>query len=272
MPELPEVETTLRGIEPHVKGLTLKQVHVRQPQLRWPIPVSEIEQLLGRPVQRLKRRGKYILMYFDNGIYLLWHLGMSGSLRITHPDQALRKHDHVELIFDATTSLRFHDPRRFGCLLLAQADEQHTLLEHLGPEPLQEGFDGKYLKKKAQGRKVAVKNFIMNSQIVVGLGNIYASEALFMAGIHPLRKAHAVSQQRYQVLAEKIKQVLSAAIRQGGTTLNDFVDPKGQPGYFEQQLLTYGRAGQPCKNCDAGVIKQVTIGQRSSFYCPECQS
>ena len=271
MPELPEVETTLRGIEPHVVGLALQQVCVRQAQLRWPIPVSDIKQLQGHNVQRLRRRGKYILMYFDNDTYLLWHLGMSGSLRITHPDQPLRKHDHVDLVFNANTSLRFHDPRRFGCLLLAQAHDEHHLLQRLGPEPLLDAFDGDYLKKQAQGRKIAVKNFIMNSQVVVGVGNIYASEALFMAGIHPLRKAHAVSLQRYQLLAEKIKQVLSAAIRQGGTTLNDFVNPKGQPGYFEQQLLAYGRSEQPCKRCEAGFIRQITIGQRSSFYCSECQ-
>jgi len=239
VPELPEVETTLRGIEPHVKDQSLLQVRVRQPQLRWPIPIAAIEQLKGHSVTSLKRRGKYILMYFDNNAYLLWHLGMSGSLRITTAGESLRKHDHVELVFGSSNSLRFHDPRRFGCLLIEQSARQHALLEHLGPEPLQDAFHGRYLKQAAEGRKIPIKNFIMNSQVVVGVGNIYASEALFMAGIHPLRKAHAVSLQRYQILAECIKQVLSAAIQQGGTTLNDFVNPKGQPGYFEPVSYTH---------------------------------
>ena len=271
MPELPEVETTLRGIEPHVQGLELQHIHIHQPQLRWPVPVAEIEQLQGHCVTQLRRRGKYILMYFDSS-YLLWHLGMSGSMRITSPTEGLRKHDHVELVFGRNVSLRFHDPRRFGCLLCASADEEHALLQQLGPEPLQDAFNGDYLKNKATGRKTSVKNFIMNSATVVGVGNIYASEALFMAGIHPKRQAHAISLQRYRLLSDCIKKVLSSAIRQGGTTLNDFVNPKGEPGYFEQQLWVYGRAGEACKRCGEARIKSTIIGQRNSFFCPQCQS
>lgn len=270
MPELPEVETTLRGITPHILGKKLLSVSVTQPRLRWPVPVEKIQALKGSVVTDLKRRGKYILMCFGDQQLLLWHLGMSGSLRICGEDNMPKKHDHVSLAFSDNINLLFHDPRRFGCLLWAD-EEMHPLISHLGPEPLSDEFNGCYLKKQSENRHVAVKNFIMNSKVVVGVGNIYASEALFLSGIHPRRKVNLISLKRYDRLSEAVKVVLAEAIQMGGSTLNDFLDPQGVPGYFTQKLNVYGREGKRCKQCKTGIIRRVLLAQRSSFYCAVCQ-
>ena len=269
MPELPEVETTLRGIQPYLLGQVIHSVTVRDPRLRWAVEKS-VHLAEGRAVERLERRGKYMLIGFDTG-GLLIHLGMSGSLRVVREPADPLKHDHFDLLLESGTCLRFNDPRRFGALLWAEGDmHAHPLLRNLGPEPLSADFSGDYLYRRSRGRRQAVKNFIMDGRVVVGVGNIYASEALFMAGIHPSRAAGRIARQRYEGLSAAIRDVLEAAIRQGGTTLRDFIASDGTPGYFAQQLLAYGRAGQPCFQCGRE-IRQKVIGQRSSFYCPNCQ-
>ncbi len=270
MPELPEVETTRRGIEPHLLQHRVAAVIVRKPRLRWPIPDTLPALLEGRRVEAVERRGKYLLLRFAHGTLIL-HLGMSGSLRVLAADAPVRKHDHVDLRLDDGQCLRLHDPRRFGAVLwCAGPAEAHPLLRDLGPEPLSPAFDGEHLRGAAAGRKTAIKNLIMDSHVVVGVGNIYASESLFLAGIHPQRPAGRVAASRLQVLAQTIKQVLSAAIRQGGTTLRDFTREDGSPGYFALSLNVYGRDGERCPRCDAA-IRRKTIGQRASFYCPRCQ-
>ncbi len=269
MPELPEVETTLRGIAPVLKGQRIEAMVIRNAALRWPIP-AEVQQAVGQHVHTLQRRGKYILIELQVG-GLLCHLGMSGSLRICGPDTPLKKHDHFDIVLASEQCIRYHDPRRFGALLWWDAPAlNHPLLKHLGPEPLQSDFNGKYLWQRARGLRVAVKNFIMNGQVVVGVGNIYASEALFMAGIHPSRAAGRISKARYETLAQAIQDVLARAIRQGGTTLRDFQNSAGEPGYFAQDLLAYEREGKNCFQCNTP-IKRKVIGQRSSYYCPRCQ-
>ena len=269
MPELPEVETTRRGISPHLIDQTVEKVVIRQRQLRWPIPHA-ISALEGASVHAVERRAKYLLLHSGPGTAIL-HLGMSGSLRIVSAGEAPRKHDHVDLQLSSGDILRFHDPRRFGALLWTTRDAyQHKLLASLGPEPLGDEFDGTRLHTLSRKRSVAVKNFIMNSEVVVGVGNIYASEALFLSGIRPTTQAGKISRARYNSLAETIQQVLATAIDMGGTTLRDFVNPEGNPGYFKQSLYVYGRAGQPCQRCDTP-IKNKVIGQRASFYCPQCQ-
>jgi len=268
MPELPEVETTRRGIAPHIHEQKIRDVIVRQAKLRWPIPRGLKQKLSGSEITGVQRRGKYLLISVDGGSLIL-HLGMSGSLRIVDADLPPGKHDHVDIVLGSGKCLRFHDPRRFGALLWSKEPLKHELIRTLGPEPLDESFNADYLFKASRGRKVAVKNFIMDSHVVVGVGNIYASESLFMAGIHPTRPAGRVSKARYAVLVDAIKQVLSRAIEQGGTTLKDFVREDGKPGYFAQSLNVYGRDGEAC-NC-GGVIRKKVIGQRSSFYCPDCQ-
>ncbi|MGD9021274.1 MAG: bifunctional DNA-formamidopyrimidine glycosylase/DNA-(apurinic or apyrimidinic site) lyase [Lysobacterales bacterium] len=269
MPELPEVETTLRGIRPHLLGRTIHRVAVREPRLRWVVDQA-VCQAEGKIAERLERRGKYLLIGFDTG-GLLIHLGMSGSLRVLPGPRAPLKHDHFDLEMDTGVCLRFNDPRRFGALLWTEGDmHAHPLLRNLGPEPLSSDFSGDYMYQRSRGRRRAVKNFIMDGRVVVGVGNIYASEALFMAGIHPSRASGRISKQRYAGLGDAIRDVLEAAIRQGGTTLRDFVASDGTPGYFAQELLVYGRAGQPCFQCGRE-IRQKVIGQRSSFYCPACQ-
>ena len=274
MPELPEVETTLRGIEPSLAGKTIKEVVVRNAALRWPVN-ADVRQAHGRKVECCWRRAKYLLIGLEENDGesggLLLHLGMSGSLRICSAVDAPRKHDHVDIVLENGDCVRFNDPRRFGAFLWWEAPlEQHELLSHLGPEPLSRDFSGDYLWKKSRGRKGAVKNFIMDGKVVVGVGNIYASEALFMAGIHPSRPAGRISAARYQALAGAIVDVLRRAIRQGGTTLRDFRNTQGQPGYFAQELLVYEREGLPCFQCRAPIRRKV-IGQRSSYYCPSCQ-
>lgn len=270
MPELPEVETTRRGIAPHVLGKRVKRIAVRQRQLRWPIPTALDKELKGRTINTLSRRAKYLLFGTDAGTAIL-HLGMSGSLRIISKPTALLPHDHVDLRFTDDVVLRFNDPRRFGSLLWTRDDPlAHPLLAKLGPEPLDRRFNGDALYAPSRGRKLAIKSFVMNPQVVVGVGNIYASEALHRAGIHPRRPAGRVGPARYQALAKEIKSVLRAAIRAGGTTLRDFRDSDGLPGYFSQSLRVYGRTGEPCRKCSTPVRQEV-IGQRASYFCPRCQ-
>ncbi len=270
MPELPEVETTCRGIAPHIQQQTVTDVIVRQPQLRWPIPGSLAEILTGSKIENIKRRGKYLLLETVHGTLIL-HLGMSGSLRFLPSQTPAGAHDHFDLVF-GTHCLRLRDPRRFGAVLWTDQDiRQHKLIQSLGPEPLSDKFSTDYLYNKSRNRNVAIKNLIMNSHIVVGVGNIYASESLFMAGIHPKRKAGKISRKRYERLVNAIKTVLEKSIQQGGTTLKDFSNEDGKPGYFAQQLQVYGRKGEACYRCDAP-IQQISIGQRSTFYCPHCQT
>jgi formamidopyrimidine-DNA glycosylase len=268
MPELPEVETTRRGIAPHLSGQRIDAVTVRERRLRWPVPA--LEQLLpGHRIQCVDRRAKYLLLRFDHGT-LIAHLGMSGSLRIVAPGTPPRPHDHVDVCFPGGC-LRLHDPRRFGALLWTDEDPlAHPRLCDLGPEPLSESFNGSTLAGAAQRRRVAIKNLIMDGRVVVGVGNIYATEALFRAGIHPARASERIAGRRLAVLADEIKQVLGHAIARGGTTLRDFVNESGTPGYFAQELLVYGRAGQPCRRCGR-TLRTRQIGQRASAYCPGCQ-
>ncbi|MGY0633258.1 bifunctional DNA-formamidopyrimidine glycosylase/DNA-(apurinic or apyrimidinic site) lyase [Luteimonas sp. A478] len=269
MPELPEVETTRRGLAPHLTGRTIRQVILRRPDLRWPIP-PEIQALLpGQRVGGVRRRAKYLLLETEAGSALM-HLGMSGSLRVIDAATPVRAHDHFDLVLDSGRAMRFNDPRRFGCLLWQPPGEQHPLLQALGPEPLSEDFSGAWLWSRSRGRRAAVKTFLMDQKTVVGVGNIYAAEALFMAGISPLRSAGRISRERYEALAAAVKQILLAAIERGGTTLRDFLTPDGAPGYFEQELSTYGRGGQPCQRCGRP-LKQALIGQRSSVWCGHCQ-
>ncbi|MCK9394650.1 MAG: bifunctional DNA-formamidopyrimidine glycosylase/DNA-(apurinic or apyrimidinic site) lyase [Methylobacter sp.] len=270
MPELPEVETTCRGIAPHIEGQSIKQVIVRQPKLRWPVPETLNQDLTGLRIQSVSRRAKYLLFSTASGTVLL-HLGMSGNLRIMSSGQAAGKHDHVDFVFTDETVLRFNDPRRFGAVLWTTAPAaEHQLLKDLGPEPLLSGFNGELLYSLSRNRKIAVKSFIMDSHIVVGVGNIYANEALFMSGILPTRQAGKVSLARYQKLAECIRVVLQQAILQGGTTLRDFVNEAGKPGYFQQQLKVYGRAGLPCAICNQP-LTEIRIANRSTVFCDHCQ-
>lgn len=271
MPELPEVETTRRGIEPHLLNHTLIGAIVRQSRLRWPVPRGLAKKIAGQTIHAVERRGKYLLLKLAQGTIML-HLGMSGSLRITPSDTPAEKHDHIDLQLDSGQCLRLRDPRRFGSLHWITEDDplQHKLLKNLGPEPLSADFDSEYLFKKSRKRKLAIKLFIMDSKIVVGVGNIYASEALFRAGIRPARAAGRVSRAEYERLVVAIKEVLQAAIRSGGTTLQDFTNSEGKPGYFKQQLHVYGRADEACHHCDT-LIKHRIMGQRASYYCPHCQ-
>ena len=270
MPELPEVETSCRGIKPHISGQTLSTFTVRNGRLRWPVPVAEITALEGRVLQDVQRRGKYLKLMFDCG-YVIIHLGMSGNVRIVQGDEPVQKHDHLDFSFANGNILRLNDPRRFGCCLYqADINSDHSLLAVLGPEPLHDSFNAESLYQQSRGKKQAIKMFIMDSHIVVGVGNIYASESLFRAGINPKRAAGNISKNRYIVLVQAIKDVLTEAIAQGGTTLKDFVGGDGKPGYFKQQLQVYGRVGEACIHCD-GFIKKINQGQRSTFYCSHCQ-
>lgn len=270
MPELPEVETTRRGIRPWLEGSRVMAVRVRQRMLRWPVPRRLDRDLPGQTVREVGRRAKYLLVGADRGT-LLVHLGMSGSLSVLQSPPPPGPHDHVDLELSSGRTLRLNDPRRFGAMLWTTRDpRRHPLLRHLGPEPLEPGFDGDYLHSAARGRRVAIKNLIMNSQIVVGVGNIYASEALFRAGIRPSRPAGRISSARMDRLALAIRDVLSEAIAEGGTTLRDFTWGEGQPGYFSQDLRVYDRAGEPCPVCERPVRRQV-LSQRSTYYCVNCQ-
>ncbi len=270
MPELPEVETTRRGIAQYVEGKSIQHVIIRQASLRWPVPESLATSLTGQHINSVSRRAKYLLFASNTGTMLV-HLGMSGSLRIQSSTDEIRKHDHIDFVFSDQLILRFNDQRRFGAVLWTTAPiAEHQLLKDLGPEPLTTDFSGQLLYEQAQNRKIPVKSFIMDSHVVVGVGNIYANEALFMAGIHPARAAGDISKVDYQILADCIKQILSNAIQQGGTTLRDFVNAAGKPGYFQQQLSVYGRGGLPCLSCSKPLL-EIRITNRSTVFCSHCQ-
>jgi formamidopyrimidine-DNA glycosylase len=270
MPELHEVETSRRGIAPHIVGATISNVIVRNRRLRWPVSRRVDNNLLDATVTSVGRRAKYLLINTASGSAIL-HLGMSGSVFIVNHDTPAGIHDHVDLEFDSGKTLRFRDPRRFGSLHWSSNPLNHKLLKNLGPEPLSDDFDGDYLWRTSRARRVSVKQFIMNAVVVVGVGNIYASEALFLSGIHPRRAAGRIALQRYEALVEVIKTVLANAIKAGGTTLRDFYGGDGEAGYFQQQLEVYGREGQPCGNCKLP-ISCVVQGQRSTYYCKQCQT
>ncbi|MCB8890495.1 bifunctional DNA-formamidopyrimidine glycosylase/DNA-(apurinic or apyrimidinic site) lyase [Vreelandella malpeensis] len=271
MPELPEVETTRRGIAPYLEGREITEVRVRNRRLRVPVPEDLEARLVGARVGSITRRAKYLRLPIEGQGTLLWHLGMSGSLRIARVGDTPKKHDHVDVITDEGSVLRYHDPRRFGFVDWQQGDEtRDPRLVHLGPEPLGEAFDGEWLYRLSRGKRVAVKPFLMDNKVVVGAGNIYATEALFIAGIDPRRSAGRISRARYDHLATAVKEVLAAAITQGGTTLRDFVSGQGEPGYFAQRLNVYGRHDQPCPRCHTR-LKRITLGQRASVFCPGCQ-
>jgi formamidopyrimidine-DNA glycosylase len=306
VPELPEVETTRRGLAPHLEGRRVRAVRVREPRLRWPVPEDLGQHLTGARLARIDRRAKYLLLRFPAGV-LLGHLGMSGSLRLVPPQTPWRTHDHVEVLFDPLgaerapagapaeavvdaaaeadaetdvvperpVALRLNDPRRFGSLhwIDAPADAAepaHFLLDALGPEPLDAAFDGAWLHARARGRRAPVKAFLMDARTVVGVGNIYAAEALFRAGIHPARAAGRIARARYDALAESVRGVLGEAVAMGGTTLRDFVGSDGKPGYFRQSLSVYGRDGEPCRVCGT-TLKGARLGQRATVWCPRCQ-
>jgi formamidopyrimidine-DNA glycosylase len=270
VPELPEVETTRRGIEPHVTGQRIRKVVVRERRLRWPVSQDLEQQLRGQTIESVSRRGKYLLLCTRAGSLII-HLGMSGSLRILPCATPPLKHDHLDIELDNQQCLRLRDPRRFGCVFWTTTDPlQHKLLKELGPEPLSEAFDADYLYAASRKRKVAIKQLIMNSHIVVGVGNIYANEALYLAGIRPGVAAGRLSKPRCRQLVDAIKTVLASAIQQGGTTLRDFTASDGNPGYFQLQLNVYGHGGEPCPRCGTP-IKQLHQGQRATYYCPSCQ-
>src|SRR5262245_31839152 len=270
MPELPEVETTRRGIAPSVSGRVIERIIVREPRLRWRVPRDLPDLAAGQRVRDLRRRAKYLLFDLERGTMIL-HLGMSGSLRLLPSSTLALPHDHVDIVLDSGVCVRFNDPRRFGSLLWTSDDPlSHPLLESLAPEPLSSAFNGEYLARAAQGRRVAIKQLLMNSQLVVGVGNIYASEALFRAGIRPRRAAGRLTRAEFDALAKAVKDVLRDAIRSGGTTLRDYINPEGMPGYFRQKLFVYERAGEPCRICRTP-IRQLVQGQRSTYYCAKCQ-
>lgn len=270
MPELPEVEITRRGIEPHILNQTISTVVTRVAKLRWPIPKNLSKQLCGHKVQSVTRRAKYLLLNTATGTLII-HLGMSGSLRVLDVSIPAQKHDHFDLVFKKKL-LRLHDPRKFGAVLWVKGDpNKHALLATLGPEPLDETqLTAEYLYDAARNRRISIKEFIMNAKIVVGIGNIYAAEALFASGIHPTRAAGKVSLQRYATLVTAIRTVLTGALEHGGTTLRDFTREDGRPGYFRLELKVYGRTNKPCVNCKRP-LRSLKIGQRTSTYCPGCQ-
>ncbi|MCX4188519.1 bifunctional DNA-formamidopyrimidine glycosylase/DNA-(apurinic or apyrimidinic site) lyase [Methylophaga sp. OBS4] len=270
MPELPEVETTRRGIEPHIQGQIISKIDIRNGSLRWPVPAGLTETLPGQMVKQIDRRAKYLLLRCDSGTLII-HLGMSGRLHVLDNDNDIGKHDHVDICFSNGKVLRYTDPRRFGAVLWSEADtDLHPLIAHLGPEPLSAEFNADYLLNRAKGRSANIKSFIMNGEIVVGVGNIYANEALFMAGVHPARAAGKVTAKQVEKLVAAIKQVLEKALEAGGTTLRDFRKSDGMPGYFAQQLNVYGRQNQPCLTCH-NPISCIRQAQRATYFCQHCQ-
>jgi formamidopyrimidine-DNA glycosylase len=269
MPELPEVETTLRGLERPLAGRSIAAVVVRNPALRWPVPANLHELLAGRPIRSLSRRAKYLLIHFDHGTLIL-HLGMSGRLRHLAAYETPEKHDHVDLVLDNGALVRLRDPRRFGAVLWAEDPLQHSVLSALGVEPLQEVFSGEWLYRNIRTRSAAIKLVVMDGRLVVGVGNIYASESLFRAGINPQTAANKLSLARCERLVREIKATLADAIVAGGSSLRDFFGADGNPGYFQQSYFVYGRTGEPCRVCGTS-IKLIKQGQRSTFYCPRCQ-
>ena len=269
MPELPEVEVSRLGVAPHLEQQQITQIIVRNPKLRWPVP-EVISEAIGHKITSVTRRAKYLFLNTQVGSIVL-HLGMSGRLRVIPATTPIQKHDHIDIVVASGQCLRLNDPRRFGaCLWQAIDDKPLSLLTKLGPEPLTDDFSDDRLYQLSRSKTVPVKSFIMDNHIVVGVGNIYANEALFLSGIDPRRAAGKVSLKRYKVLTSNIKQVLALAIEQGGTTLKDFTQADGNPGYFSQHLRVYGRAGKECETCDTP-IKSVVIGQRNTFFCPKCQ-
>jgi formamidopyrimidine-DNA glycosylase len=271
MPELPEVETTRRGLLPHLVGRRVSDVVVRNRNLRWPVPRDLPRRMRGEEVLAIRRRGKYLLFECREG-HLLVHLGMSGRLSLVDTDAPPRRHDHIDVAFEGRQSMRLTDPRRFGAMLWVRGPvERHALLRGLGLEPLEEGFTGEALRRLAAGRRVAVKHFLMNARLITGVGNIYASEALFRAGIHPLRGVNRISRPRWDRLAAAVRETLEQALAAGGTTLRDYASFDGRPGEFGTQCAVYGREGQPCPAC-ATPIRALRQGQRSTFYCPGCQT
>ena len=270
MPELPEVETTKRGITPLVLGQTIARIDVRQPQLRQPVTPDICSKCRNKNIEQVTRRAKYLLLHLSDGCILI-HLGMSGHLRLVSLNTPADKHDHIDVVLENGQVLRYHDPRRFGLwLYLPNHPFECKWLASLGPEPLTSYFDSLYLFHKARGKKQCIKTFIMNNQVVVGIGNIYATESLFLAGIHPLTPTGSIHLAQFEKLAYHIKAVLQQAIDAGGTTLKDFYSSTGKPGYFATKLLVYGRQGLKCVRCKSQ-IKTVTIANRSSAYCPGCQ-
>ena len=271
MPELPEVETTRRGISKYVVGKRITNILIRERRLRWLIPKNLNEILKNTCVIKLTRRAKYLLFYTNKGC-LIVHLGMSGSLRVVKNNQEHIKHDHVDFIFESEYILRFHDPRKFGSILWTDKDPtSHKLIAHLGPEPLSEEFNDDYLYAKSKKHSLSIKSFIMNNKVVVGIGNIYANEALFLAGINPKCKVSRISKKRYKILIASIKKILTKAITKGGTTLRDYVSGDGLPGYFANELKVYNRSGELCSKCKKK-IKTIKQNQRSTFYCAFCQT
>jgi len=270
MPELPEVEITRRGLAAHLTGLKIKGVAIRNANLRWPIPINLPNVLTDCTIRSVKRRAKYLLMNFDNGT-LIMHLGMSGNLRILPVGDKPQKHDHFDLVLSDGKLMRLHDPRRFGAVLWHSGDVlTHPLLALLGPEPLEDDFNARYLYQVTRGRSASIKQCIMENGIVVGVGNIYANEALFRSGIRPQRSAGKISLPRCTKLVGEIRSTLNEAIDQGGSTLRDFVNSAGQPGYFQQSYWVYGRGSKPCRRCGS-IIQRIRQGQRSSFFCRSCQ-
>ncbi|KAF0814653.1 Formamidopyrimidine-DNA glycosylase [Andreprevotia sp. IGB-42] len=271
MPELPEVETTRRGIAPHLAGATVSEVIVREARLRWPIPAELAGVLAGQRVEAIERRAKYLLFRFAHGT-LIVHLGMSGNLRVLTEAYPAEKHDHVDLVFSNGTRLRYRDPRRFGAMLWHAGNDiaTHPLIASLGPEPLSLAFDAVHLRNALAGKRVAIKLALMDNHIVVGAGNIYASESLFRAGIDPRRPARDLSLADCERLVIAVKETLEAALAAGGSTLRDYVDSDGKAGYFMLQSFVYGRTGEPCRVCGTPIL-QIRQGQRSTFYCPVCQ-
>jgi formamidopyrimidine-DNA glycosylase len=271
MPELPEVETTRRGVAPHVVGRSIARVDVYDRRLRWPVPADLEQRLDGARIDRVERRSKYLLFHVGAGA-LLVHLGMTGTLRVWKGAPSRALHDHVDITLDDGTVLRYRDPRRFGAMLWIESTaEGHPLLDALGPEPFDAAFDAEYLFRVTRKRKAAIKLVLMDNRIVTGVGNIYANEALFRAGIRPSTPAGRVSKSRLAKLVDAVRFVLTAAIAKGGSTLRDYVGSDGASGYFQLEYFVYGRTGEPCRVCGRA-IRQARIGQRSAFYCPNCQS
>jgi formamidopyrimidine-DNA glycosylase len=271
MPELPEVETTRRGLEPHLVGQCIDSIEVRDGRLRWPVPRQLNKQASGLTIRTVERRGKYLLIDCGGKGWIIIHLGMSGRLRVLPQSTPYSRHDHIDIILSSGMLVRFTDPRRFGALLWTRKHPlQHSLLCSLGPEPLTDSFDAGWLHARTRGRSVAIKLALMNSDIVAGVGNIYANEALFRARINPRTKAGRLSLRRCAALVTAIKQTLADAIKAGGSSLRDFFGTDGSPGYFQQQYMVYGRQGEPCKNCGADILG-TRLGQRSTFYCTRCQ-
>ncbi|MGC6248242.1 bifunctional DNA-formamidopyrimidine glycosylase/DNA-(apurinic or apyrimidinic site) lyase [Bisgaard Taxon 45] len=268
MPELPEVETTKNGISPYLEGFIIEKMIVRQPKLRWMVSEA-LQSISQQKVISLSRRAKYLIIQIETG-YIIGHLGMSGSLRVVEKEDLIDKHDHLDIVMNNGKIVRYNDPRRFGAWLWTETLDEFPLFVKLGPEPLSDAFNPDYLWKKSRKKQTALKTFLMDNAVVVGVGNIYANETLFLCGLHPQKTAGSLTKAQCVQLVEQVKQVLATAIQQGGTTLKDFLQPDGRPGYFAQALLVYGNKDKPCPTCGTK-IESLLIGQRNSFYCPRCQ-